>query len=49
MFLDCLHILWQNLSIKDSLRLEYDVLYNGTSLLRTTVEVYNETPHPFEE
>ena len=35
--------LWQNLSI--SLRLGYDVLYNGTSLIRTTGDGVTMVPH----
>ena len=41
---DCVCI-WQNLSIKDTLRLGYDVLHNGTSLLRTTWDGVTMVPH----
>ena len=41
---DCVCI-WQNLSIKDTLRLGYDILYNGTSLLKTICDGVAMVPH----
>ena len=50
--LSCVHLcvfgcvcIWQNLSIKDTLRLGYDVLYNDTFLLRTTGDGVTMVPH----
>ena len=41
---DCVCI-WQNLSIKDTFRLGYGVLHNGTSLLRTTWDGVTLVPY----